>query len=304
MKVEIKGNCLSGDYSRLEVSTSDRFRLLLHEDSQSPTSIPLDIDNIIVDKHLVSIGQEHRVNVVEHLFSALYGMNLFNVRIDVFSDEIPFFDGSSQDFVELLQDIFPLSLRSASGGEAILLFNANIKDCPVPKTESVDSRGVNKTRNDEKPYFFRNRCNLLRFNKKLLVEQSESFILYEPLKKDKLLVEMELTHPFIETQRITLEVNKETYIKEIAPARTFAFVNEDDPRLKNLPAYGIGITKNNIYSKEPLRFQNELVRHKILDLLGDLYVLKKKLVGKIICKNTSHQLNLRFVRKLVLDFIK
>jgi len=253
MKVEIKGNCLSGDYSRLEVSTSDRFRLLLHEDSQPPTSIPLDIDNIIVDNHLVSIGQEHRVNVVEHLFSALYGMNLFNVRIDVFGDEIPFFDGSSQGFVEMLGQL-----------------------------REQNSSGV------------------LRLDNNILVAEGTSFILYEPPKKDKLIIEMELTHPFIETQRITLEVNEETYVKEIAPARTFAFVNEDDPRLKNLPAYGIGITKNNIYSKEPLKFQNELVRHKILDLLGDLYVLRKRLVGKITCKNTSHHLNLKFVKKLAL----
>jgi len=271
MKVEIKGNCLSGDYSRLEVSTSDRFRLLLHEDSQPPTSIPLDIDNIIVDNHLVSIGQEHRVNVVEHLFSALYGMNLFNVRIDVFGDEIPFFDGSSQDFVELLQEYLYLSLRGSHRKPK--------QSWDRKRTNCTTSRGCHK---------------------KLLVEQSESFILYEPLKKDKLIIEMELTHPFIETQRITLEVNEETYAKEIAPARTFAFVNEDDPRLKNLPAYGIGITKNNIYSKEPLKFQNELVRHKILDLLGDLYVLRKRLVGKITCKNTSHQLNLKFVKKLTL----
>jgi len=253
MKVEIKGNCLSGDYSRLEVSTSDRFRLLLHGDSQLPTSIPLDIDNIIVDNHLVSIGQEPGIQIVEHLFSALYGLNLFNVKIDVFDDEIPFFDGSSQDFVEMLGQL-----------------------------REQNSSGV------------------LRLDNNILVAEGTSFILYEPLKKDKLIIEMELTHPFIETQRITLEVNEETYIKEIAPARTFAFVNEDDPRLKNLPAYGIGITKNNIYSKEPLKFQNELVRHKILDLLGDLYVLRKRLVGKITCKNTSHQLNLKFVKKLAL----
>jgi UDP-3-O-[3-hydroxymyristoyl] N-acetylglucosamine deacetylase len=257
MKVEIKGNCLSGDYSRLEVSTSDRFRLLLHEDSQSPTSIPLDIDNIIVDNHLVSIGQEHRVNVVEHLFSALYGLNLFNVEIDVFGNEIPFFDGSSQKFVEMLGQLREQNLSE-----------------------------------------------VLRLDNNILVAKGTSSILYEPSGKDTLIIEMELFHPYIKSQSICLEINKENYLKEIAPARTFAFVNENDPRLKNLPAYGIGITKNNIYSKEPLRFQNELVRHKILDLLGDLYVLKKKLIGKITCKNTSHHLNLKFVRKLVLDFMK
>jgi len=277
MKAVLQGSCLSGGHSKVEVSTSDRFKLLHHADSRPRTSIPLDVDNIAVENNLfpyppspqsptisspisggglrrgsfVSVGQKPGIHVVEHLFSALYGLDLFNVQIDVFGNELPFFDGSSRAYTEELKRI-------------------------VAK---------------EKPSGF---C----LDKKVLVSRGSSFIKYEPLKEDILIINMELFHPFIGKQQINLEITEKSYLEEIAPARTFAFVNENDPRIKNLPPYGIAITKNNIYSKKPLRFQNELVRHKLLDLLGDLYVLKKKLIGKIICKNTSHQLNLRFVKKL------
>jgi UDP-3-O-[3-hydroxymyristoyl] N-acetylglucosamine deacetylase len=266
MKINFKGECLSGNYSAVQLAPSDRFALFIHEDSRRPVNIRLGIDNINVHNHayphpsphqrgagkrrgcFVSLGREPKVDVVEHLFSALYGLDIFNIKIDLFGDEIPFFDGSSQTFVQSLE-----KFRGQSPSESI------------------------------------------RLNREVRVENESSFIVYEPLHEEKFVIEMELSHPFIPPQKIALEINHENYIKEIAPARTFVFTDEDDPRLENLPPYGIGITKTNIYSAEPLRFSDELVRHKILDLLGDLFVLRKKISGKIVAKNTSHLLNFEFV---------
>lgn len=270
MKAVLQGPCLSGGHSNVEVSTSDRFKLLHHADSQPPTRIRLAIDNIKVEHHLfpyvplpqrgggsrrgsyVSVGQEPSIHVIEHLFSALYGLNLFNVQIDVFGNELPFFDGSSREYTEKLKGMFT--------EEKLLGF-------------SVD--------------------------KKVVVSHESSYIMYEPLKKDIFIIDMELFHPFIGKQQISLEINEKSYIEEIAPARTFVFTDESDPRLEDLPPYGIGVTKDNIYSREPLRYKDELVCHKILDLLGDLYVLQKRLAGKISSRNTSHLLNLEFTRKLM-----
>ncbi len=251
MKIEIEGNCLNGGYGRLEITTSDRFALYVRENSRRSESIPLRIENIVVDNHLVSLGRKPQLNIVEHLFSALYGLHLFNVRIDVYGHEIPFFDGSSREFVTPLRQMV----------------------CPTVS-------------------------EVLRLGKTISVKHRDSLIVYEPLDEDLLIMEMELHHPYIKTQKIILELNEENYIKEIAPARTFVFTDERDDRIKNLPPYGIGITKDNIYSSEPLRFSDELVRHKTLDFLGDLFVLKKKLVGKILCRNTSHYVNFQFVKKL------
>ena len=251
MSVIIAGTCLSGSYSKLVISQSDKLTLYVHEDSRAPISVPINVGTIFTKNHLVSIGASPKVGVVEHLFSALFGLNLFNVKIDVFGNEVPFFDGSSRPFVESL---------------------VHIKESSPHDNSSL--------------------------NREILIKEQDTFIRYEPLYKDTLVIEMELSHPYIETQKIALDINRENYINEIAPARTFVFTDENDPRLKNLPPYGIGITKNMVYSATPLRFTNELVRHKLLDLLGDLYILRKKLVGKIVGKNTLHRLNLKFATEL------
>lgn len=251
MKVKITGNCLHGGDSRLEIVASDRFALYVCGNCRESQNIAVRIENIRVDNHLVSLGKKPQLQVVEHLFSALYGLQLFTVRIDVYGDEIPFFDGSSQEFVASLH---------------------HMQNHTVP--------------------------DVLRLDRCISVQQNESFIHYEPLDEEKLVIEMELHHPYIKMQKIAIELNRENYIQEVASARTFVFTDEKDIRLKNVPPYGIGITKENVYSFEPLRFTDELVRHKILDLVGDLFVLKKKLLGRIKCKNTSHYLNFQFVKKL------
>ncbi|MEO0190127.1 MAG: UDP-3-O-acyl-N-acetylglucosamine deacetylase, partial [candidate division WOR-3 bacterium] len=197
----------------------------------------------------ISVGK--KVKVVEHLFSALYGLNIFNIGIEIYGGELPFFDGSSMDFVRILKN-FPVKENS----------------------------------------------EFLKINRTCFVRERNSFIFFEP-NGNELCIDMELNHPYIGKQKISIKITKENYIKEIAPARTFVFTDESDLRLKNLPPYGIGITRKKIYSAEPLRFPDEPVRHKILDLLGDIYILRKKLVGKIIARNTSHRLNLQFVKEFV-----
>ena len=252
MKVIITGNCLNGGQSRVEIITDDKFSLFFHEDSFTPVAIPLNLDNVVVENHLVSLVRPVRVDVVEHLFSALYGLNLYDVRVDAYDKELPFFDGSSKQYTEKL------------------------------KTLATD-----------------NKPETCSAQEKILVSHNSSYLLYEPTGQDRLIIDMELFHPFIGTQKICLEIDEESYISEIAPSRTFAFTYDSDHRLKDLPPYGIGITKDNIYSYEPLRYENEFVRHKILDLLGDLYVIKKKLNGKIVGRNTSHLLNLEFAREFI-----
>jgi UDP-3-O-acyl-N-acetylglucosamine deacetylase len=79
-------------------------------------------------------------------------------------------------------------------------------------------------------------------------------------------------------------------------------VRKNDPRLRDLPPYGFGITRDRVYAREPLRYPDEAVRHKILDLLGDLYVLQGRLSGRITARNTSHWLNIAFAKKTLKEF--
>jgi len=244
-----EGICLNGGSSKLCFNPAKNFLFYMHNNREK-ISIPLNFKNLLAENHTITFGKEKRVRVVEHLFSTLYGLNIFNVKIDLYGDELPFFDGSSWDFVKLLRD-FP--------GQ---------KDAAV-----------------------------FKIRKNIIVQENDSFILFEP-DDAGLFIDMELNHPYIGIQKIFLEITIENYIKEISPARTFVFTDESDPRIKKLPPYGIGITPEKIYSSEPLRFPDEPVRHKILDLLGDLYVLRKKLLGRIKAKNISHKLNLEFVRQI------
>ena len=250
-KVQLDGNCLNGLRSRVEISKAERFRMYLHHDAQQPVEIAYTIANIEVQNHLVFIGEQHRVGVVEHLFSALYGLNQFNVRLDVHGEEIPFFDGSSVDFVKAL-------------------------------------KGLNQ-----------DQYSGIRLDDRISVHENGGSILYTPSAAGELYVDMSLTHPYIGVQSMTLKIVPASYEAQIAPARTFVFTDESDARLVDPPPYGIGITREKMYARTPLRFPDEPVRHKILDLLGDLYALKRPIYGEITGKNTSHYLNLQFVRKLL-----
>jgi len=249
--VRLEGDCLGGGSGCVEIRKAERFALFLYDGYRNPVSIEYGIDSMRVGDHVVSVGQKCRVRVVEHLFSALYAMKLFCVRIDVHGEEIPFFDGSSSEFVRALREL-----------------------------PSDDLSGIRTTRRIE-------------------IDHGSSSISYTPVPADELVVEMYLKHPYIGEEQMILNINADSYRKEIAPARTFVFTTEDDPRLRNIPPYGVGITEKGIYSETPLRFENEPVRHKIQDLLGDLHVIGRPLRGKIRGENTSHSLNLAFARILI-----
>ncbi len=252
-KAKLEGRCLGGGKSIVEVTAGEQFGLYVHHNSATPVNISYGIDNIFVRNHSVTIGDRTYLHVVEHLFSALFGMHIYDVRIDVYGEEIPFFDGSSQKFVNALD---------------------GFENGHVPRVRSAE---------------------------RIEVAEGNSHITYLPMDTDDLIVEMSLIHPHIGTQRIILKTDVGTYRSEIAPARTFVFTDENDPRLQRLPPYGIGITEGRMYSATPLRFPDEPVRHKLLDLLGDLYVLRRPFSGKIIGVNTSHQLNVQFARQLSLS---
>jgi len=251
-RITIAGAALSGLTGRLDLARSSRLRINLIGDGRRSRSIALKVKNIRIENHLVNLGRQRPVRVVEHLFSALYGLNFFAVRIDLYRDELPFFDGSSLAYAYALAKLG--SPRT------------------VPKIHPAQA--------------FR-------------VRRGRSFLEYSPEPAHRLVVDMTLRHAFIGTQRYKLNVAPGAYKKEIAPARTFVFTDEQDPRLTLLPPYGFALTRRGYFSSAPLRFPDEAVRHKILDLLGDLYVLGGRLCGTITGHNTSHALNYRLVKKIM-----
>lgn len=199
------------------------------------------------------------VETVEHILAALWGSEVDNIKIELDSSEPPALDGSSLEFLEALK-------------------KAGVKSQPTPR-EFVEVKGP------------------------IWVEDKESFLGIFPSQVFKVSYILEYPDPAIGRQFFSSVLNPEVFRKEIAPARTFCLKQEAEALLKQ--GYGKGANfKNTLVMDEDgpidnvLRFPDEPVRHKVLDLIGDLYLLGKPIRGRVIAIRSGHKLNLRLMEKI------
>lgn len=200
------------------------------------------------------------VGTVEHLLSAAAGSELDNCRIELEGSEIPILDGSALPFVRLFH---------AAGFE-----RQNALVHPFGPTQSVEV-----TRGDRSVRFQPDGPGL------------------------RITYEIDFAHPVVGRQQLTIAIRPAEYATSIAPARTFGFVRE----VESLRARGLargGSLHNAIVLDDtgvtsgPLRFRDEFVRHKILDLVGDLALLQRPLSGHIYARKAGHALHIEFARAL------
>ncbi len=207
-----------------------------------------------------SIGADGvAIHTIEHLMAALSGLGIDNLIIEIDSDEIPGLDGSSINFIESLQ---AAGIHSQSG-----------------------LRG----------YF--------SVKEPLAVEEEGSSITILPANEFKVSYTLSYDHPLLRGQFLEVALNEESFIKELASARTFCLEDE----ASKLKEQGLGcgadyhntlvIGKNGVI-KNKLRFEDEFVRHKMLDLIGDLSLLGQPLKGHVIAIKSGHMLNLKLLRKI------
>ena len=201
------------------------------------------------------------ISTTEHLLAAIVGLGIDNLLIEVDGPEIPIMDGSSLIFVEALIDagIQPL--------------------------------------NSEKSY--------VEISKPLSVKEEDRWITLYPYDGLRVTFTIDYPHPLIGKQRLSLEINPENFRKEIAFARTFGFKKD----LANFYAMGLaqgGTLKNavvldetHVINPEGLRARDEFVRHKILDLLGDIALLGNPLRGHIVAYKSGHALHHKMVHALM-----
>lgn len=199
------------------------------------------------------------VKTIEHLMSALAGIGVDNVQVDLTGPEVPILDGSAAPFVELLR-------------------RAGLRRQFAPKT-------------------------FLKVRQPITVEVGTRSLRIVPSQRLKVIYTMCFDHPLLGEQTVAMEVGRDRYAREVAPCRTYGFVRDLDMLYRLGLARG-GSLENAVVIGEdgvlnaPLRFPDELVRHKILDLLGDLYLLGKPLVGTIIAHGAGHQLHLQLVHRI------
>lgn len=193
------------------------------------------------------------LNTVEHVLSALSGTGVDNVLIEIDANEMPILDGSAKHFVNLIQ-----------------------------KAEPVEQE-------KERVYY--------ELKEPVSVTKGSSSYIALPHKGLKITCTLTDDRGGANTQHLSLDINPQTYIADIAPARTFAFFEEVESLRQMGKIRGgsldnaILIKGDTILSKEPLRFKDEFVRHKILDILGDIMHIGRPLMAHIIAVRPSHALN-------------
>jgi len=204
-----------------------------------------------------------RVSTVEHLLSALAGLGIDNAYVDVTASEIPIMDGSAGPFVFLVQ-------------------SAGIREQGVPK-------------------------KFIRIRRRVKVEQGDKWACLEPFEGFKVSFTIDFDHPVfrMHSNRATLDFSSMSYVKEVSRARTFGFMADfENLRAMNLARgasldNAVGIDDFRVLNEEGLRYEDEFVKHKILDAVGDLYLMGSSLIGSFDGYKSGHALNNTLIRKVL-----
>lgn len=235
-------------------------------DLAEPVEIPVKA-SAIGDTRLASVLQKNgaRVSTIEHLMSACAGLGIDNLFVDVDAEEIPIMDGSAASFVFLLQ-------------------SAGIEEQPAAK-------------------------RFVRVRKAVEVRDGDKLARLEPYFGFKLSFTIDFRHPAVDKTGQTFEIDfgDTSYVREIARARTFGFAHEVEALREMGLARGgsldnaIVLDEHRMLNNEELRYGDEFVRHKILDAIGDLYVVGHPLIGAYVANKSGHGLNNQLLRALLAD---
>jgi UDP-3-O-[3-hydroxymyristoyl] N-acetylglucosamine deacetylase len=235
-------------------------------DLPSPVDIPARPE-LVGDTRLSSclVKGEAKVHTIEHLMSALAGLGVDNVYVDLDGPEVPIMDGSAAPFVLLLQQ-------------------AGIEEQPAPK-------------------------RFVRVKRRVEVRDGDKWARLDPYEGLRFAFSIVFNHPVIDRTGQSVEVDfaKTSYLKEIARARTFGFMQDVEALRESGLALGGGLDnavvldEYRVLNADGLRFADEFIRHKVLDAIGDVYILGKPLLGAFSAHKSGHALNNKLLRALLAD---
>jgi UDP-3-O-[3-hydroxymyristoyl] N-acetylglucosamine deacetylase len=201
------------------------------------------------------------LSTVEHLLSALRGLNVDNAYIEVDNLEIPIMDGSAENFAEI-----------------------------------IEQAGIAEQQLAKRALLIREKVSFDQGNRRITIEPADTYQI------DCLI---DFTHPMIGVQSLSVELSDGAFSRDIAAARTFGFEQEiESLRKANLIRGGsldnaIVLTKEGMLNQTGLRFRDEFVRHKILDIIGDLALLGMPILGKVTAERSGHILHAGLMSKLL-----
>jgi UDP-3-O-[3-hydroxymyristoyl] N-acetylglucosamine deacetylase len=202
------------------------------------------------------------ISTTEHLLSAFIGMRIDNAIVELDNLELPILDGSARPIVDLIR-------------------RAGIRKQRRPRTYVRILRGLE-------------------------VREANKFIAVYPSDTYSVSYTIDFPHPLIGQKSFALELSNGQYVSNIAPARTFGFLHEAEAlRQQGLirgasPENALVLTREGLVNP-PLRFQDEFVRHKILDLIGDLALIGRQILGRVVADRAGHAMHTALVSRLLRD---
>jgi UDP-3-O-[3-hydroxymyristoyl] N-acetylglucosamine deacetylase len=202
------------------------------------------------------------ISTTEHLLSAFIGAGIDNAIVELDNLELPILDGSARPFVELVQ-----------------------------------KAGVRQQRKAR---------TYLRIVREIELREGDKFIAVYPAETYSVSYSINFPHPQIGKQSFCVRLTNGSYLREIAPARTFGFLHEADAmRQQGLirgasPENVIVLSRNEVLNP-PLRFADEFVRHKVLDLIGDLALIGKQILGSVVADRAGHAMHTALVSRILRD---
>jgi len=212
---------------------------------------------------LVQYGQ--RVSTVEHLLSAFAGLGIDNAYIELNGSEVPIMDGSAGPFVFLVQ-------------------SAGIEEQNAAK-------------------------QFIRIKKTIILEDGDKWAKFEPFEGFKVSFSIDFEHPAFKgrPQHVDVDFSSTSFVREVSRARTFGFMKDIEKLRENNLALGgsidnaIVVDDYRVMNEDGLRYEDEFVRHKVLDAIGDLYLLGHSLIGSFSAYKSGHEVNNKLLRKLLAD---
>lgn len=209
------------------------------------------------------VNGDARVSTVEHLLSAMAGLGIDNAVIDVTASEVPIMDGSAGPFVFLIQ-------------------SAGIVEQDAPK-------------------------KFIRIKKSVEVRQDDKTASFKPFDGFKVTFTIHFDHPAFKdrNKKVTVDFSSTSFVKEVSRARTFGFMHEFEfLRSKGLARgasmdNAIAVDDDHVLNEDGLRYEDEFVKHKVLDAIGDLYLLGNSLIGEFNAYKSGHALNNMLLRELL-----
>jgi UDP-3-O-[3-hydroxymyristoyl] N-acetylglucosamine deacetylase len=202
------------------------------------------------------------ISTTEHLLSALIGVGIDNAIVELDNLELPILDGSARPFIEMIQKV-----------------------------------GVRRQRKAR---------TYLRIVREVELREGDKFIAVYPANTYSVSYSINFPHPLIGKQTFGVRLTNGSYLKEIAPARTFGFLHEADAMRQQGLIRGastenaIVLTKGEVLNP-PLRYKDEFVRHKVLDLIGDLALIGKQILGSVVADRAGHAMHTALVSRILRD---